>query len=32
MDKKSHLYVLWTSGDAVTAEKMVFMISNQRGV
>ena len=25
MGDKSHLYVLWTSGDAVTAEKMVFM-------
>lgn len=25
MDKKTHLYVLWTSGDPVTAENMVFM-------
>ena len=25
MSKKTHLYVLWTSGDPVTAENMVFM-------
>ena len=25
MSRKKHLYVLWTSGDPVTAEKMVFM-------
>ena len=25
MDAKSHLYVLWTSDNPVTAEKMVFM-------
>ena len=25
MTKKTHLYVLWTNGDPVTAEKMVFM-------
>ena len=25
MSKKKHLYVLWTSGDPITAEKMVFM-------
>ena len=25
MDKKTHLYVLWTSGDPITAENMVFM-------
>ncbi|MBS0012885.1 MAG: DsrE family protein [Desulfobacterales bacterium] len=25
MSGKSHLYVLWTNADAVTAEKMVFM-------
>jgi len=23
--KNEHLYILWTSGDSVTAEKMVFM-------
>ena len=25
MSKKSHLYVLWTNNDLITAEKMVFM-------
>jgi hypothetical protein len=25
MDDKQHLYVLWTNGDPITAEKMVFM-------
>lgn len=25
MGEKTHLYVLWTSGDPVTAENMVFM-------
>ena len=25
MIKKTHLYVLWTNADAITAEKMVFM-------
>ncbi len=25
MNKKSHLYVLWTNDNPVTAEKMVFM-------
>ncbi len=25
MREKKHLYVLWTSGDPITAEKMVFM-------
>jgi hypothetical protein len=25
MSEKKHLYVLWTSGDPITAEKMVFM-------
>ena len=25
MSQQKHLYVLWTSGDPVTAEKMVFM-------
>jgi hypothetical protein len=25
MVKKTHLYVLWTNADAITAEKMVFM-------
>jgi hypothetical protein len=25
MNKKTHLYVLWTNGDPITAEKMVFM-------
>jgi len=25
MKKKTHLYVLWTTGNPVTAEKMVFM-------
>jgi len=25
MSKKTHLYVLWTNGDPITAEKMVFM-------
>ena len=25
MIKKTHLYVLWTNGDPITAEKMVFM-------
>ena len=25
MNKGTHLYVLWTNGDPVTAEKMVFM-------
>ena len=25
MGEKTHLYVLWTNGDPVTAEKMVFM-------
>jgi hypothetical protein len=25
MSKKKHLYVLWTSGDPITADKMVFM-------
>jgi len=25
MLKKKHLYVLWTNGDPITAEKMVFM-------
>jgi len=25
MSKKTHLYVLWTNDNAITAEKMVFM-------
>lgn len=25
MGKKDHLYILWTNGDPITAEKMVFM-------
>jgi hypothetical protein len=25
MEKKDHLYILWTNGDPITAEKMVFM-------
>lgn len=25
MTKKTHLYVLWTNGNPITAEKMVFM-------
>ena len=25
MAEKDHLYILWTNGDPVTAEKMVFM-------
>jgi len=25
MANKTHLYVLWTNGDPITAEKMVFM-------
>ena len=25
MDKKTHLYVLWTDGNPITAEKMIFM-------
>ena len=25
MDEKKHLYILWTSGSKITAEKMVFM-------
>ena len=25
MENSSHLYILWTSGDPVTTEKMVFM-------
>jgi hypothetical protein len=25
MSKKTHLYVLWTNGNPITAEKMVFM-------
>ena len=25
MSDKTHLYVLWTNGDPITAEKMVFM-------
>jgi hypothetical protein len=25
MSEKTHLYVLWTSGDPITADKMVFM-------
>ena len=25
MAEKNHLYILWTNGDPVTAEKMVFM-------
>ena len=25
MNKKTHLYILWTNGDPITAEKMVFM-------
>ena len=25
MSKKTHLYVLWTNGDPITAEKMLFM-------
>jgi hypothetical protein len=25
MGEKDHLYILWTNGDPVTAEKMVFM-------
>ena len=27
MGKKDHLYILWTNGDPITAEKMVFMYS-----
>jgi hypothetical protein len=27
MTRKTHLYVLWTNGNPVTAEKMVFMYS-----
>ena len=25
MSKKKHLYILWTNGDPITTEKMVFM-------
>jgi len=25
MEKESHLYILWTTGDPVTAEKMILM-------
>ena len=25
MNEKSHLYILWTNGNPITAEKMVFM-------
>ena len=25
MSKKTHLYVLWTNGNPITAEKMIFM-------
>jgi len=25
MSEKKHLYILWTSGDPITADKMVFM-------
>ncbi len=25
MENSSHLYIMWTTGDPVTAEKMVFM-------
>ena len=25
MDEKAHLYILWTSDNVITAEKMVFM-------
>jgi hypothetical protein len=25
MEENSHLYILWTNGDPITAEKMVFM-------
>lgn len=25
MTEKDHLYILWTNGDPITAEKMVFM-------
>ena len=25
MTEKEHLYILWTNGDPITAEKMVFM-------
>jgi hypothetical protein len=25
MGEKDHLYILWTNGDPITAEKMVFM-------
>ncbi|MBS1249666.1 MAG: hypothetical protein MAG431_01246 [Chloroflexi bacterium] len=25
MNAKNHLYILWTSGDPITAKKMVFM-------
>lgn len=25
MAEKNHLYILWTNGDLITAEKMVFM-------
>ena len=25
MEGKDHLYILWTNGDPITAEKMVFM-------
>ena len=25
MEEKNHLYILWTNGDPITAEKMVFM-------
>jgi hypothetical protein len=25
MQEKDHLYILWTNGDPITAEKMVFM-------
>ncbi len=27
MMEKDHLYILWTNGDPITAEKMVFMYS-----
>ena len=27
MKERNHLYILWTNGDPVTAEKMVFMYS-----
>jgi hypothetical protein len=27
VSEKKHLYILWTSGDPITADKMVFMYS-----